>query len=185
MNKATIIIVSIVIVLAVGAGAFYGGMVYGKSQATTASPEELMAQLRAQRGGQFPGAGQGQADTGGRTGGLGGTMGTIESIDGNTVIISTNDGPVKILAEGPDNSPAKSIYGRVAISVERHGSKVVAVVAHHDCAGNPRPKAEQLVQLRTALKTVEGWGFDVSVLGLWVDENWTVEKVEQERVQGV
>lgn len=101
MNKSTLIIVFIVVVLAVGAGAFYGGMVYGKSQATPATPEELIAQLRERGGlpggGQFAGR-QGQNATGAVTGGLGGTAGTIESIDGNTLIISTNDGPVKVLA---------------------------------------------------------------------------------------
>ena len=96
MNKSTIIIVFIVVVLAVGAGAFYGGMVYGKSQATV-SQEDFIAQRIAARGGQFPGMEQGQTGTGMRTGGFGGTMGTVESIDGNTLIIGTNDGPVKVL----------------------------------------------------------------------------------------
>ena len=33
-----------------------------------------------------------------------------------------------------------SIKDRVLISVNGHGSKTIALVGHHDCAGNPGPK---------------------------------------------
>jgi hypothetical protein len=88
----------------------------------------------------------------------------------------TEPGPVKILAE---NEPgAASIEQRVKISVEAHGSKLISVVAHYDCAGNPLPKEMQLKQLEAALKTVRAWNYNVQCIGLWVDENWQVEPVE-------
>jgi hypothetical protein len=90
----------------------------------------------------------------------------------------TEPGPVRVLAEEPEGDAAGSVRERVAISVEKHGSKAVAVVAHFDCAGNPASKDEQLVQLRRALETVRGWGFDAEVVGLWVDENWTVKRTQ-------
>ena len=86
----------------------------------------------------------------------------------------TEPGPVKILAEAPEGPAALSIRERVAISVEKHGSKTVAVVTHFDCAGNPVPKDAQLEQLAKALVTVRDWGFDAEVVGVWVDENWQV-----------
>jgi len=89
----------------------------------------------------------------------------------------TEPGPVKVLAEAPRSQPAHSMLGRTAISVEKHGSHHVAVVAHFDCAGNPEPKEVQLGQLERAVAAVRGWGFAVTVIGLWVDENWQVEKV--------
>ncbi len=84
---------------------------------------------------------------------------------------------MKILAEAGDSSPAKAIMGRVAISVEKHCSDKVAVVAHYDCAGNPEPKSVQMRQLSSALNTVKSWNFPVEVIGLWVDENWQVHRV--------
>jgi hypothetical protein len=88
----------------------------------------------------------------------------------------TEPGPVKILAE---NLPGvASIEQRVKISVEAHGSKLISVVAHYDCAGNPVPKETQLKQLEDALKTVRAWNYNVQCIGLWVDENWQVVPVE-------
>jgi hypothetical protein len=49
----------------------------------------------------------------------------------------TEPGPNKILAENNDKIRLASIKERVAISVERHHSNLIALVGHHDCAGNP------------------------------------------------
>jgi hypothetical protein len=88
----------------------------------------------------------------------------------------TEPGPIKILAEAPESAAAKSILGRVAISVEKHRSRSIVVVAHFDCAGNPVPRGPQMEQLERALATVRCWGFPVEVSGVWVDENWEVER---------
>lgn len=53
----------------------------------------------------------------------------------------------------------------------------VAIVAHHDCAGNPLDKETQLGQLVKAGATVGTWGLDVSVELLWVGEDWQVQRV--------
>ncbi len=53
------------------------------------------------------------------------------------------------------------------ISINKHGSHVVAVVAHHDCAGNPVAKEQQLHQLALAINMINEWGYDAEVLGLW------------------
>jgi carbonic anhydrase len=89
----------------------------------------------------------------------------------------TEPGPVRILSEACDSSPAKSILGRAAVSINKHGSKHIAVVGHHDCAGNPADEATQMEQIRGAKATIRGWGFEAEVVGLWVDENWQVRKV--------
>jgi transcriptional regulator of met regulon len=84
----------------------------------------------------------------------------------------TEPGPVKILAD--KQAGISSIRQRVKISVEAHGSKLIAVVAHHDCAGNPVPKETQLKQLNSALETIQEWKYNVPCVGLWVDEKWQV-----------
>ena len=89
----------------------------------------------------------------------------------------TEAGPVKILAENADDTAVQSIRRRVDISVGKHGSRVVALVAHHDCAGNPVDKEQQMQQLTLGIDTIVDWGFHVDVLGLWVDEDWRVHPV--------
>jgi hypothetical protein len=86
----------------------------------------------------------------------------------------TEPGPNKILAENQDSLYIDSIKRRVEISVNKHGSKTIAILGHHDCAGNPVDKATQIAQIKASIATIKSWGFPVDVLGLWVDENWTV-----------
>jgi carbonic anhydrase len=62
--------------------------------------------------------------------------------------------------------------------VNKHGSKYIAVLGHHDCAGNPVDKELQLAHIKAAIKTVNSWGFPVQTIGLWVDENWQVNEVK-------
>ena len=81
----------------------------------------------------------------------------------------TEAGPVRYLA-GPEDSGAKaSILRRVGMSVEAHGSTVVAVVAHADCAGNPADREHQIRELDLSVKCVAERFPGVAVLGLWID----------------
>jgi hypothetical protein len=57
-------------------------------------------------------------------------------------------------------------------------SRVVAVVAHHDCAGNPGPKDLHLAQLQEAAGVVKSWRLPVRIVTLWVNEHWQVEPVD-------
>ena len=86
----------------------------------------------------------------------------------------TEPGPICMLAGNADRAAVDSMRRRVDISVSKHGSQVVAIVAHHDCAGNPVCRDDQMLQLSAAIEAVNAWGFGVKVLGLWVDEDWHV-----------
>jgi len=86
----------------------------------------------------------------------------------------TEAGPVRILAGGRESAAAASILGRVDVSVEKHGSRAVAIVAHHDCAGNPASEEEQRDQLRSAVAFLEKRYPGKEILGLWVDRTWSV-----------
>ncbi|MCR4424061.1 MAG: hypothetical protein NUW10_05890 [candidate division WOR-3 bacterium] len=90
----------------------------------------------------------------------------------------TEPGPNKIVAENRDYATIESIKRRVAISVEKHGAKIVALVAHFDCAGNPADKTVQLDQLNQAEEVVKSWGFNTRIVKLWVDEKWQVHLVQ-------
>lgn len=100
-----------------------------------------------------------------------------KQLDVDYVDTITEAGPVRILAEQRDLQAAKSILERINISINKHGSKSIALVAHHDCAGNPVNKDEQLSQLKTATQWLSGKYQDVHVLGLWVDSDWAVREV--------
>jgi hypothetical protein len=78
-------------------------------------------------------------------------------------------------AESPLQDGLKS---RAAISVAKHGSKVIAVVGHADCAGNPVCAEDHLAHIRRGREVVRSWGWDVQVVGLWLDEQWVVQPVE-------
>jgi len=96
----------------------------------------------------------------------------------NYIDMITEPGPNKILAEGKDCHLLESIKRRVEISINKHGSKLIAIVGHYDCAGNPTEKDTQLKQILSAKKTVESWNFEVQIIGLWVDQNWEVCEVK-------
>lgn len=88
----------------------------------------------------------------------------------------TEAGPNKVLLEGnPDQ--IQSVRSKIEVSLNAHGSKVIAIAGHHDCAGNPVPKDVKWEQTRESVQRLKSWYGDVEVIGLWVNENWEVEKV--------
>ena len=89
----------------------------------------------------------------------------------------TEAGPSRLLAEGTDTRKLESIRDKLEISVRKHGSSVVAVVAHHDCAGNPADKADQIEDVKQSIAHLDTLDFDVRLLGIWVDEQGNVEFV--------
>jgi len=102
----------------------------------------------------------------------------IENYDIDYPDMITEAGPIKILSEKTDTALMDAIKYRLNISVNKHHSKHIFIVAHYDCAGNPEKKTKQLEQLKKAMKTVKKWNFNVNnIVGLWVGKNWKVKKV--------
>jgi len=90
----------------------------------------------------------------------------------------TEPGPIRILAEGNSSPVLESIKRKVEISVTRHASTLISITGHYDCLGNPVDKETQLKQILSAIQTVKSWNFQARVIGLWVDENQEVSRVE-------
>jgi len=88
----------------------------------------------------------------------------------------TKPGPVRVLAEQPQSALSESIFNRVDISVNKHGSQCVSIVGHWDCTGNPTPEETQRKQLDIAMRLLERRYLNVRILGLWVDSAWSVEE---------
>jgi hypothetical protein len=93
----------------------------------------------------------------------------------------TEAGPVAALANASENAEiVKSVQKRVEVSTDKHFSHLVAVVAHHDCAGNPVDDAEQILQLAAALETIKSMAAHrAKCVGLWVDEKWRVNELNK------
>ena len=84
----------------------------------------------------------------------------------------THPGPDRVLSESRDPGIIASIKERVMISLEKHGSKVIVIAGHHDCAANPAGEEEHKKQIREAVDNVKNWGMDADVFGVWVDGSW-------------
>jgi len=89
----------------------------------------------------------------------------------------TEPGPNKILAENKPCDLIESLKKRVEISVKKHASTMIAVIGHFDCAGNPAGKETQLNHIKKSVKTIQSWAFNIPVIGLWIDDLWTVHKI--------
>jgi len=88
----------------------------------------------------------------------------------------TTPGADRALAEGSQYI-VEQIRASAELSVARHGSTVLAIVGHHGCAATPVSKEHHWEQVRQALQVVRFWNLPVTVVGLWVDQNWEVEVV--------
>ena len=89
----------------------------------------------------------------------------------------TEPGPNYLLAEQRDFSLLHSIEQRLKISVQKHNSGAIAIVGHHDCAGNPTPKEIQLGHIAKAKEWLKQKYPKTEVIGLWVNDNWEVAEV--------
>jgi hypothetical protein len=89
----------------------------------------------------------------------------------------TEAGPAGVLAADPESALSQSIYSRIRVSVKAHGSIGIGVVAHYDCAGNPKPEAEQREDLRRSVKAIRARFPRQRVVPLWVDRHWQVSEV--------
>lgn len=100
----------------------------------------------------------------------------IKKFGADYVDTITEAGPDRLMA-AKNSGLIDSIKARVLVSVEKHGSKVVAMVSHYDCAGNPVDKPTHVNHLRAAMKLIESWQLPVTVVGLWVNAEGQVEEI--------
>lgn len=90
----------------------------------------------------------------------------------------TEPGPCGILSEQSDRSLLESMDRRVFISLDKHGSTIIFISGHHDCAGNPVPKEVQVEQLRKSEIYLRSKYPAATIVMLWINENWEVEKID-------
>lgn len=93
------------------------------------------------------------------------------------VDVVSEAGPVSVLGRVAESEERASILRRVGVSIRAHGSEALAVVAHADCAGNPVSEQQQQRELVASVERLAEAFPGTNVLGLWVDESWSVAEV--------
>lgn len=89
----------------------------------------------------------------------------------------TEPGPCKILAENEDKIAFNSIIERTKISINSHGSKLIAISGHYDCTGNPCGEEIQKRQIRESIKHLKNKYPEIKIIGLWIDNEWQINNV--------
>lgn len=147
MNKT--IIIAVVAVVVVGAGAFYGGMRYANAKAPASGSgnfANLTPEQRAARAQQFGAAGGRGAGGGNR--GAGFTTGEILSKDDKSITVKMVDGGSKIIFFSDSTQIMKSAAGSPSdLTV---GQQVVA----NGSANQDGSLTAQSLQLRPAMQTL-------------------------------
>jgi carbonic anhydrase len=88
----------------------------------------------------------------------------------------TSTGAVKHL-DGTVTATGEGLLGSLAVSIDAHQTREVAIVAHADCAGNPVPDAKQKTQLRNATEVISTRFPDLEVIALFFDPRLGFERV--------
>ncbi len=90
----------------------------------------------------------------------------------------TKPGPDMVVSD-PQHKKIESVRSRVEVSVTTHGSKIIIIAGHHDCAVNPVSKEEHFVQIKKAVAVIKAWKFTSvdKIVGVWINENWAVEQI--------
>jgi carbonic anhydrase-like protein len=65
----------------------------------------------------------------------------------------------------------------VAVSVNAHGSGIIAIAGHFGCAAFSADREQHAAAIRAAADVVRGWGLPVLVVGLWVNDQWQIEQI--------
>ena len=100
-----------------------------------------------------------------------------EKTGASYVDVITEAGPDLLMASTATAS--RLILKRILVSRDKHKSTELALVAHHDCAGNPVSQEAHMEHLRKSARIMETWNLRMHIMMLWVDENWKVQLVSE------
>ena len=90
----------------------------------------------------------------------------------------TSAGPSKLLAQNIDVNTINNIHERTDISIYQHGSTVIAICGHTDCAGIKDDDETQKVFIQEACRRYRELYPQCIVIGLWLNQKFTVEKID-------
>ena len=71
----------------------------------------------------------------------------------------------------------EGILQKINISIDKHGSNIICVVGHHDCAGNSFDDEMHKKQICMAAQRLKDVRSFCQIIGLWISDKWLVEKI--------
>ena len=89
----------------------------------------------------------------------------------------TEAGPNLILAKQDNTALVQAILGKLRISIDKHNSGGIAIVGHHDCAGNPAPMEEQIEHIKESVQFLHSHYGNIKIIGLWVNHSWEINEI--------
>jgi len=98
------------------------------------------------------------------------------NIDGVDMV--TFPGVDGVISNGENSDEIALIRNAVSISIEKHRSRIIAVVGHFDCAGNPGNREHHYADIQKAVNEVSSWSFHAQVVGLYVNDKKQIEEVK-------
>jgi hypothetical protein len=93
------------------------------------------------------------------------------------VDVLSEAGPAQLLAVRRDRRAAKLLLERLAFAIKAHDSMGIAIAAHHDCVATPADDDTQRYYVTRAVNFLAKRFNHLSVLGLWLDDGWSVHEV--------
>ena len=63
------------------------------------------------------------------------------------------------------------------MSIEKHKSVGIAIVAQYGCAANADPKEDQILNIKKSIQSLQQQYENTEIIGLWVDKNWKVNEI--------
>ncbi len=90
----------------------------------------------------------------------------------------TEPGPVALLAAGGTSPQLSGVLRCIDISVNKHSSVGLAIIAHTECAGNPVSKEQQFDELEAGARFCREKYPELEVITLWIGSDWRIERVE-------
>ncbi len=84
--------------------------------------------------------------------------------------------PDRVLPDGPADE-IELVRHHVEYCLRTHHPAILAIAAHHDCAGGAISADEHRQRLRNAVEVLKGWRTTMRIVGLWLNERGQVEIV--------
>ena len=101
-----------------------------------------------------------------------------EKYDIDGVDMVTFPGVDVIISSSENSDEIALLRNAVSISIEKHRSRIIAVVGHFDCAGNPGNREHHYADIQRAVHEVSSWSFQAQVVGFYVNDKKQIEEVK-------
>ena len=89
-----------------------------------------------------------------------------------------------------DQSNLEPIFEMANISLQKHGSRLIVVSGHYDCAGNPVSDEMHKSQISSSVRVIKSWWAkanpprsdgsavdQIQIVGVWVDDAWAIQRI--------